>query len=148
MNKKQWLILIVGIICVIIFIGIATGSKPYRGNSNIFWTAKMYTSKLALGGELTHWIHTFNYPPFILLLFVISGIFGFIIWSVKTKDQESRAKVPKQKITISEEEEQIPPEKNFIEKLKELAALKEKGLISEEEFKEGKVKLFGETNEK
>lgn len=108
MNRRQWIIFIVGVVCVFIFIL----AIAFNQSSNMFWTRQKYG-------------YFFNSVPFSLLLFTVSGVFAFLIWAFRSKEQKS-------------------PEKDFTQKIKELAELKEKELISEEEFEKGKAKLFGE----
>lgn len=120
MNKKQWFFLILGIISVFIYITTVVEGKPYN-TSNAFWLRHSYGQQ------------TIKLVPFLGVLFLITGVFYIIIWTLRTKEERMPQK--------SNEEY---PQRDFVERLKELEKLKEKGTITEEEFKQAKKKIIEE----
>ena len=129
MNKKQWITFIIGISSVLICWASVAGNKPRYGYSSFFWYFTSYKG----GGH-----HVLNFGPFLLLLLIVLSVFATIIWAVRTK------KVTPIKIEEPEIKEKMSSEKDFIAELKELVEMREKGLISEEEFQKAKKKLFEE----
>ena len=129
MNKKQWVTFIIGVISTLIYWGSVVGN---RTKDSVFWSYGKYHGRYQ---------YALNAGPFIFWLLLIVGIFTIIIWAVRTKKEKEIS----EEIEVPKTEEKISPKKNFVEELKELANLREKGILSEEEFEKAKKRLFEES---
>jgi len=90
MNKKQWVIFVLGIIsiCIVVFISCQGASfvDSYKASS-VFWTQKIYTSGSAIGGENIHRVYEFNYPLMMFFVLVDMLIFSYLLWAYRNKEK-------------------------------------------------------------